>query len=133
MDWTNYSRKRKRPSYLNDFFANGRKKTPASKKNGGECNESGESCSLCSEVTESSGQSLDMKATTGESKYTFSSALSTRFKEDGLNTDNQVQELSEGSLCEMCGGSLSNLDRFQHKVKGVESSIIIILKRSKPI
>ena len=71
-----------------------------------------------------------MLATTGESKSTFSSVLSTLFKEEGLQQDIQVQEVSEGYLCKICRGSVSNLDRLQHKVKGVESSIISLLKRS---
>lgn len=129
MDGSNSTRKRKRPSYLDDFFESVIEETPASKKRIAANNESRQNCLLCSEVTESSGIIWDLLSTTGASKYTFSMVLNTLFKEEELSLT--LPDLSEGHLCKVCKEFVSELDRLQHQVLGVKKSIMDILKKAK--
>ena len=131
MDKSNKMRKRKRPSYLDDFFASVTGEVPASKKFTALNGESEQDCELCSNIAESSATVWDVLGTTGVSKHTLSDVLNTLFTEEQLPQHLERTDFSEGHLCKICKNLVSDLDRLQHEVMELKKSIISVYKKAK--
>jgi len=124
-------RKRKRPGYLEDFYDSLMvEEVPAAKKKVVSSGEPADpDCLLCGNITKSSKTKWNLKATTGESKQTFSDVLNHLFDEAPQN--GSIQDFSEGFLCTICKDFVCNLDRLQHEVSGVKKVIFTTFKRKK--
>ena len=147
MDGLNSSRKRKRPSYLEDFYQTlVEEQVPASKKKVNSMTNkiilityfpqvvtkdesTVQDCSLCGS-TEASSAKLDLMDTTESSKFTFSDVLNKLFNEE-LSPSVTKHEFSRGFLCAVCKGYVGDLDRLQHEVVDVKRSIISTFKKKK--
>jgi len=140
MDPLSSPRKRKRPSYLDDFFETlveedapmSKKKTTQSAAQASKKEEpSSDCCLLCGAVSENPDEKWDLSSTTGSSKFTFSDVLNKMFKEAQLPPSVQKQDFSSGYLCQNCKDFVSELDQLQNQVIGVKQSILHSFKKSK--
>merc|ERR1712123_106168 len=140
MDPLSSPRKRKRPSYLDDFFETlveedapmSKKKTTQSMAQASKKEEpSSDCCLLCGAVSENPDEKWDLSSTTGSSKFTFSDVLNKMFKEAQLPPSVQKQDFSSGYLCQNCKDFVSELDQLQNQVIGVKQSILHSFKKSK--
>ena len=117
-------RKRKRPSYLDDFFETlveeeapiSKKKTTTSFAQNAKKDESNEDCCLCGAIHDTPGTKWDLTSTTGASKFTFSNVLNKLFAESQLPPSVQKQDFSSGFLCQNCKEFVSELDQLQNQV-----------------
>jgi len=140
MDPLSSPRKRKRPSYLDDFFETiNDADTPVSKKKvstpskGESCKKavSDQECCLCGTLIDTKDKKWSLSSTPGSSKFTFSDILNKLFKEAQLPPSVQKQDFSMGYLCKNCKDFVSELDQLQNQVIGVKKSIIHSFKTFK--
>ena len=134
-------RKRKRPSYLDDFFETlVEEEAPISKKKttttssaaqSVKKDESTQGCCLCGAIPDTAETKWDLTSTTGASKFTFSNVLNKMFAESQLPPSVQKQDFSSGFLCQNCKEFVSELDQLQNQVIGVKKNIIHSFKKSK--
>eukprot|EP00090_Calanus_glacialis_P031031 TRINITY_DN5075_c0_g1_i1.p1 TRINITY_DN5075_c0_g1~~TRINITY_DN5075_c0_g1_i1.p1 ORF type:complete len:590 (-),score=185.62 TRINITY_DN5075_c0_g1_i1:91-1860(-) len=128
---SNSVRKRKRPPYLDEFFASLAGEVPVAKKKVAGNEESEQDCELCSNITESSAIVWDLLAPTGVSKNTLSDVLNTLFTEEQLPATVKKPDFSDGYLCKVCKDLVTDLDRLQTETIGVKKSIIGVFKKAQ--
>ena len=131
MSESNSVRKRKRPPYLDEFFASLTGEVPVAKKKVTPNVESAQDCELCSNITESSAIVWDLLAPTGASKNTLSDVLNTLFTEEHLPAIVKKPDFSDGYLCKVCKDLVADLDRLQNETLGVKKSIIGVFKKAQ--
>ena len=133
-------RKRKRPSYLDDFFEtlveeeapiSKKKTTTSSAAQSAIKDESTQECCLCGAIPDTAATKWDLTSTTGASKFTFSNVLNKLFAESQLPPSVQKQDFSAGFLCQNCKEFVSELDQLQNQVIGAKKNIIHSFKKSK--
>jgi len=135
-------RKRKRPSYLNDFLEDHIEDERVQKNKS--CKQESEiqkeksaatkikvepmtdKCCLCEEDLT---KRFDIETSTGSSELTFSGVLNKMFAEE----DENVPKLnfSSGFLCTFCKVPIQDLDLLQHKVMGIKK--VILTRANKKI
>ena len=137
-------RKRKRPSYLNDFLdestadnfpdheneqiQNVQKESLVSTKNVEFVVKAEENkCCLCDE---SLSKAFDVNHSTGSSELTFKEVLNSMFisLSDSSSSDIPRLQFGSGFICVFCKVPIQDLDLLQHKVMGLKR---VILGRAK--
>ena len=130
-------RKRKRPSYLNDFLEDhteddkvqersttistveALKKGTNVKSTEVKVEPLTDKCCLCEEDLT---KRFDIETSTGSSELTFSIVLNRMFCEDNENVPKL--KFSTGFLCTFCKVPIQDLDLLQHKVQGIKKVIL---------
>ena len=124
------SRKRKRPTYLDDFYeeneeVSSSKRFPSSTINP-------KKCALCNSPERAAAIAWDLRATTGPARNILGNILSKVFEKENMSKFvGNEPSFEDGYLCQGCKALVSELDRFQHEVKKLRLKIIDIFKKGK--
>jgi len=131
MDRLKSHRKRKRPSYLVDFYDTMCDEEATTPKKKAFTNEdSNKDCTLCGNTAKTPGNTWNLVSRTGASKFKCSDVLNKLFKDAQLPPSVTKHDFSGGFLCPDCKDHVGDLDLMQHKVIG-EKKLIMSLFKSK--